>query len=335
MAANFTPNLGFNKLWPVIAIIWGIGVSVSGLFPPVKFSRLMNGVFIGIVGFILLNNTLGYVPFSFWLDLISLWPVFLIMAGVSILGGVLGSRFISALPSLILVGVLLIAFLYHNLLFQDRTPQDYKYSHETVSGIDKGLLSVQIVAGKMTFGATEKLYEVGGSTIGAKDKYPRVDFFRSGSEARLNISPYKGFTSFNITRDRDWAVLLSRDVEWEIESDACIANVEMDLSSLKVRHLSLDCGIGHTEVRFGDRLDRVSGVFEAGLSSLHISVPKNSGVRLNMEQGLSSKNFLNIDLRPVREDRKSIYETPGFSGASKQIELNIDAGISSVTIEGY
>ncbi|MEW6082006.1 MAG: hypothetical protein AB1576_09585 [Bacillota bacterium] len=54
----------------------------------------------------------------------------------------------------------------------------------------------------------------------------------------------------------------------------------MDLRNLQVRNLEVDSAASSVELRLGDRLDWPSVSIDAKVSSVRISLPQDSGVRV-------------------------------------------------------
>src|SRR5512134_676112 len=58
--------------------------AVAGSRPPADWRRATDGIQMAGFAVFLLLNTTGALPWSFWLDAISLWPVLIIAAGLKI-----------------------------------------------------------------------------------------------------------------------------------------------------------------------------------------------------------------------------------------------------------
>jgi hypothetical protein len=114
-----------------------------------------------------------------------------------------------------------------------------------------------------------------------------------------------------------------------------VSNSKLDLSDLQVSDLRLEGGIGDTMVRFGDKAEQASATIHTGISRLKLIVPRSVGVRLEINRGLSTSDFQNIDLQRVGGDGAAVYQTLGFNQTEKRLDLNVDMGISSFVVEGY
>ncbi|MCL6472756.1 MAG: DUF5668 domain-containing protein [Firmicutes bacterium] len=332
---NFYPNLGFARLWPVLIIFWGLAVFINGFFPPISTSRLLSGIFIGTIGVILLYNTLGIVPYTFWINIINLWPVLLIAAGLAILASVVRSRILAALPQLLIILTLIFALIYQGTIFRGADGSGFKFSRDIPSGITKGTATVDFPVGELNLGATDKLYDIDAREFATKRR-PQLSFTKSGPTVELRIAPNPITSRFVVgSRARRWRVLLSRDLEWTLDVDNSVSTCWLDLSDLKVTKLSLKSGVGNSTVRFGDKVDEANADIDAGVSGIRLEMPKSAGIRVRTNGGLSSTRFENIDLRRVNTTGNAVYETPNFDSAARKIIIDINLGISSFIVRGY
>ncbi len=332
---RFYPGLGFiSKMWPVVIIAWGLAVFVAGFLPPLSISRVLEGGLIETVGVILLFNTMGKVPFDYWLNLAVLWPVVLIAAGFAILGAVNQSMILRSLAPVTIIATLILALVYQNVIFKDRGMTDFSFSRSMASGIKKGSASMDFSVGKLSLGATNKLYNIDAKEF-ADAKKPQLDVSQGDSAVDLRIKPQNNVRFLPGNREREWTVLLSRDIDWEFNVKTGVSKSELDLSKLKVNKLNLKGGVGSIKVRFGDRVKKANAVINAGVSQLRVLVPKATGVRLKVNRGISSSDFRNINLRRVGREDDNVFETPDYEQAGKKLNLDIDIGVSNFAVEGY
>lgn len=334
---NFFPGLGFGRLWPVIIIVWGASILVSAFIPPITGAGLLRGVFIVTVGVILLYNTLGLVPFSFWVNILALWPVFLVALGLAVLAGVLRSRAIARLPGIFLVLTLILAFAYQGVLSDRFTSgaEVFEFSRESIGSVRRGSAVIDFRVGDLEIGATDALYEVEAREPGRRFK-PRLRFQRLGSRVDLNLRPSReDRVLFLGGRRSRWTVLLSRDVNWALNLDTGVSDAELDFSDVKLERLEFDGGVGDATIRFGDRVRRATASIEAGVSRLRLLVPEDLGVRLRVSRGLSTTDFRDVDLERVSGGDMAVYETPDFGESARKLFLTVDMGVSSFVVERY
>lgn len=323
-----------GKIWPSVIITWGIAVFLSGFLPPFNLLRLLEGGLIGTVGAILLFNTLGKAPFSFWLDALALWPVFLIAFGFIILGTVNHSMLFRSFAPLTIIIALILAFAYHDVIFKDNGVTNFSFSRGMMKGIKKGTAKIDLGVGRLYLGATGKLYKINAKEFAGKAT-PAFHFNKKGSSVSLKIKPQNSTRVVAGQREREWSVFLSRDTEWDLNIKSGVSRSDIDLSRLKVSSLNLEGGVGNIAVRFGDKNKKTKAKINAGVSQLKLLIPKSTGVRLKINRGLSTSDFRNISLRRVGEGNTNSFETPDFDQAAKKLDLDIDVGISNFLIEGY
>jgi hypothetical protein len=324
----------FGRLWPVIIIVLGLAILVSAFITPFRFDRIFGGLFWATIGTIFLLNTLDILPFGYWLNLLSFWPVLIIAAGFAVLGGVTHSRIVSALAPVIIIATLIFAVFYQGIPISKRGSATYTFSHNAVSAVKSGTAGLDFGAGDLKVGSTGKLYDITIKEFVFKEK-PQFSFDRSGSTVDLSIKPRPGSVGIAAS-DRNWNVLLSKDVAWRLDCKTGAATCMLDLSDLKVDDLSLKGGVGDISVRLGDRLTGATADINAGVSDIKVQVPRSVGVRLRVNSGISSTDFANIDLSRVSGTvGNTVYETPGFNHAAKKILLYVKMGVSSLKVQGY
>jgi len=69
---------------------------------------------------------------------------------------------------------------------------------------------------------------------------------------------------------------------------------------------------------------------DAGASDINIFVPNGSGCKIFTDGALSSKHF--SDFEKIDSDN---YETENFKEAANKIYIEIDCGVSSISVERY
>lgn len=108
--AQFLPGVEWMQLWPLIIVAVGLGQMVTpGWGDERGIMRVMDGFGTVLIGLVFLGNTLGYIAWSVWFVLLTLWPVLLIAAGISIIGKGIGQQWLRALAPLVIWAALALA----------------------------------------------------------------------------------------------------------------------------------------------------------------------------------------------------------------------------------
>jgi len=108
--AQLLPGVEWMQLWPLIIVAVGLGQMVTpGWGEERGIMRVMDGFGTVLIGLVFLGNTLGYIEWSVWFVLLTLWPVLLIAAGISIIGKGVGQQWLRALAPLVIWAALALA----------------------------------------------------------------------------------------------------------------------------------------------------------------------------------------------------------------------------------
>jgi hypothetical protein len=104
----------------------------------------------------------------------------------------------------------------------------------------------------------------------------------------------------------------------------------LDISSLKVTYLELETGVSKNEIKFGS-LSFIQAKIKAGVSRIKLFIPRSTGIRIEANTALTSNNFNKLGL--VKQG--DVYTSRDYSIAETRLDLELDVGISSVTVELY
>lgn len=110
LSGRFVAGVEWWNLWPLLIVVAGL-VHVATPDPGVGWGvhRVAEGVWIGALGVVLLGNTTGYLSWSLWAVLLTLWPVLLISLGIRVLSRGLAQPWLRAFSPLVLLASLAVA----------------------------------------------------------------------------------------------------------------------------------------------------------------------------------------------------------------------------------
>jgi hypothetical protein len=83
-------------------------------------------------------------------------------------------------------------------------------------------------------------------------------------------------------------------------------------------------------MKLSDKAPSTEVEINAGASSVTLRIPKSARCRVHMDAVLSSE-----DLTGFTKKSNGYYESDNFNGKGNLINISVDAGMSSVTIERY
>ena len=306
-----------------------------------KTSHVFWGTLFIVLGMLILLN--NFSPISlYWDDLWQFWPLVLVLLGISLMIRNRGGKIIFAASAAIFLAVTIFASVKYTsgfinndfeVSFDDDHDHSYvvnEYKEDYDASIDKAVLKLDAKAGDFnidsssddliyvkTVGTTDNNFnltkndEDGVSNLKFKMKKTRFHFGKSNYKNRVNIS-------------------LSEKPVWDLDLDVGAASIDLDLTKYKIEKLDVDMGAASLDVKLGDLNDNTDVTVNAGASSINISIPEEAGCEIKTDDVLSSNSFDNF-----RKISSGHYRTSNFDEAQKKIYINIDCGVSSVSVDRY
>lgn len=343
LIAQFVPGVQIWQLWPFFIIVPGVVQCFTPDADGWTVQRFFDGLVTISIGLILLGNTTGYLSWSVWWEILQLWPVLLISAGLGILGKATKQGWLRAAGT----AVVLLAFAYATAV---------TYSGSTISGF-------MGVPGGAGFEYAESLGPAQEARLSLKsgvaeinvDDVPGARVEVEGTspfgEPSMNVS-FDGGTAdvdFALTEQGDFMIYpgapsarvnaaLGRDILWDAVFETGVSRLDADLSDVAVRRVELKTGVSSSTIRLGEapegtdegRIDVRSGV-----SSVRILVPDDAEVRVESDSGLTG-HTISGDLE---SQGGGAWETPGFSSAQKTGSpvwlISVKSGVGSFTLDTY
>ncbi len=302
-----------------------------------KFSNIFWGVILIFAGVLFILQNLGVINFE-WTYLWRLWPVILILWGVSVLPA----------HSLIKLGLVLLVlagsvyFMIDRTIYwedkswdyrienweeDDRQPIDQSFNIPYEDSTEYAFLSLEMAAG--------------GFVIQERTDY-LLDFSKKGTRSKYSYVLKKTDNKSEIFIERDEIKIIKGNNKhsvnislnefpiWNINLDVGASAVELDLSNFKIKELDIDGGAAAFEIRLGDAYPDMSVNIDAGASAIELKMPETSGCELKISSVLSGKSIIGFE-----KIDHGHYKTENFDEAENKIFIKLDAAVSSYTITRY
>ena len=308
------------------------------------------GLILIVVGGFWVAGTCGLVNLSFLYLLFRFWPALLILAGLNMIfqgnkGVMLLSVLLLVAGSVYCVQNNIAGIQYcdggHQGYFNqyDKGNQEYYNQCDTpgdiledfydMEHIERATLALDLGAGDIvvTSSDNQKLnYSV--------PKHNRsITFNTKNEEAEIRFFTKSGFNINGFARRQviNYNFELPTNVVWSIDLDAGATDTLLDLQDLFIKKIKVDSGASDCELILGDLNDYTYVDVNSGVSDLRIKVKDGVGLRIKSDQVISDNNYEDIGLKKS----KGYFETKGYSSASSQIEIDIEAAVSDVNVEFY
>ena len=305
-----------------------------------KTSHIFLGLlFIGLGLLVLINNFTTI--FMDWATIWKLWPLVVVLLGLSILvkhkygKGVIAGLAAIVLAFAIFASVKTATHLFHNdfeIVLGDEGEYNFEtteYSESFDSTLTFATLNFDAGAGSFNISkTTENLFDA--TTEGRKDNFylkrydsdnrSKIDFNMQKTRFRIGSDNYKNRVDMS----------LNPNVVWDMNFDVGAASMDFDLTELKTQNIDVDMGAASITIKLGSLSSKTKLSIDAGASDINIYIPKESGCKISTDGALSSKHF--NEFEKINSDH---FETANFGEAANKIYIDIDSGVSSISVDRY
>ena len=125
-------------------------------------------------------------------------------------------------------------------------------------------------------------------------------------------------------------IKLNSKPSWNLKMDIGAAAMDLDLSDYKIDTAIVDAGASSIDMKLGDKSSQTRLTFNAGASSIKVSIPKAAGCQVSSDSFLASRDFEGFSKKGDH-----IWETDNFSSAKCKIVVVVKTAVSSIEIKRY
>lgn len=305
-----------------------------------KAKNVIWGLVLVIIGVLFILKNLDIIYFS-WHSIWRLWPLVLVLIGVTILPVKDAVKVVLTVIVLIIGALFLIyypkgdnwndnwSFNHDRHMFDDPNGMDIdqKIFEAYDSTIHMADLDFDAAAGNFKIDqSTGELFEF--ERLGNLGRYT-YSIKELGERREINIGLEEGHIIKGDLRNQV-IMKLNPNPVWNLKVDVGAANIDLDLTSFKVSELDIDGGASSINIKLGNLQDNCQLGINSGASSILIRIPQEFACEVNTNTVLSSK-----DLPGFNKVSSGTYVTPDFSEKTKNITIKVEAAVSSLTVERY
>ena len=262
------------------------------------------------IGVALVLGNAGYLAGIRWADVLRLWPVLLVLAGIDIL---LRPR--SFLIAAVVEVAIIVATIAYMVSGATLAPVNATYEAIVPRA------SVTDVNVTVNYGGGVFRLAGGGSDLVAvrstsQDVDRTVD--QNGTSAAVTVSSTAdGFFGF-VGGERRWEMTMPSDVRTGLTLNLGAGDFDIDLSSIRLVRATINTGASDLTLRLPQPKGDIPMTISGGMSSIQIDVPAGVEYRFEDTGALHSVTGLK--------------ESSGYSAAMDRVTIRLSAGMSSVTI---
>lgn len=307
-----------------------------------SYRKIFWGLLLVIIGVLFILKNTGVLYFS-WHSMWHLWPVILILWGISLIPI---KDWIKLVLSLVTVVITFFAvqqyspqdnhkwnFDWNDNNYRDNDNDDDTAVYSNVMSEDFDSLthyaSLKLNIGVGNFvikDTTVKLIEVKHDNNNANYSMTAK---AEDSLTTIELSLEKGeFNDGNIRNNVN--LKLNTNPVWDMDLNVGAAEVDFDLSAYKTRNLKIQGGASDIDLKLGGFLPLTDVKIEAGAASITIRVPENVGCEIISNTFMSSKDF-----EGFTKIGKQQYQTPNFATSTNKIKIDLQAGVARVDVKRY
>jgi hypothetical protein len=307
-----------------------------------SYRKIFWGILLVIIGILFILKNTGVLFFS-WHTMWHLWPVILILWGISLIPV---KDWIKLVLSLLTVVITFFAMQQygpkdnHNWNFEwndnndrDNDDEDSTTIYNNVMSEDYDSLTkyaelkLNIGVGNFTIKDTTNLL------IEVKHDNNNANYSMTAkaedSLTRIDLSLEKGeFNNGNVRNNVK--MKLNPNPIWDLDLNVGAAEVDFDLSGFKTRNLKIQGGASDIDLKIGAAVPLTDVKLEAGAASIMIRVPESAGCEIISNTFMASKDF-----KGFTKIGKQKYQTPNFAKSTNKIMIDLQAGVARVDVVRY
>ncbi len=230
---------------------------------------------------------------------------------------------------------------------------DTKIERVSLGSAQDVLVDLDMGAGDLTIGSGAKDLMEAEFSFSSDRFEPEVDYDVRGDTGILKVRQSAGRSLFGLSDYRNvWDIQLADDVPMELNIDMGAGKTDLALGDLMLTEMTLEAGAGDVLIDFaGSRylteLKVEAGAGEvtidlsgdgwtedldvrmtAGVGDITIIVPKDTGVRFNVDTGVGD-----VDARGFVSQGSDVYVNEAYDKADTVMDILVEAGVGQVTLE--
>ncbi len=301
-----------------------------------KIAKIRNGVILISLGIVFLLNNLGYVPWSVWFNILSLWPIILIAIGTEIIFKRTRLSFFTILSPLLFMAAILGPAYFQKAELHEiyHAAETYKWSEDLDTSIVKVTAIIQLRAGNLEVSPDPE--GLVSAELDYRKRKPITTYEYSGFDSSATVEirdrerGWKGW-SWRAWGAWDWDIKLTDQVPINLRIYAKASDGELDLAALKIKNLHLDVKAGSFNIKLGDLVDQVKAKIDSDAARFQLLIPEDIGLRIENRGKLTSTSFSGLSI--LKHD--NVYETSNFEQAPRKITLSLEGSVTRLVVKSY
>lgn len=269
--------------------------------------------------------SIGVLNWSVFEALYKLWPLLLVAVGINIIFR--NNAIIRVVVWLVLLAVIVSYSFFVNIRYDGAKVLTTGHStYEKLAETKNGELKVAL--GGIKIDVDSKTNNLMDADISGSDITKEINYNSSKDTAYINFDRKKYFFPNPDRISEECLLHLNNDVIWDLDFKVGAVKGTLDMTDLKVKDMNVDVGAGKFDMLFGDKFKSTNVTINAGASSIDLTIPKSTGVRVKMNEAISKNNLNELGW----EKRDGYYISPEYSTAENKIDFEVHMGVGKFEI---
>lgn len=305
------------------------------------------GVILVTIGVLFVLRNFGVLYFNWW-SILNMWPVFLIVLGISLLP----IKGLVRIFLAFLVIVLSLIFISNTSYFRHQhfephqwfwwdNDDSYSYDYEDENYEWRDQFLFENYDDEME-NAVLELDAIAGEFYIEESTSYLLEFKREGNFGNYYLHADNEGSVVVLKIDMDTYVesgpklknnaeiSLHTDPLWDMKIDAGAAKLDFDLTSFRIDRVDVNSGASSVRFILGDEYNETDLFINSGAAEVTIEVPQTSGCKVVTNTILTGKTLDGFD-----KIETGLYQTQNFESAENIINIEVDAAISSLKVVRY
>ena len=295
-------------------------------------ARFRWGLFLILLGLLLLLQNFDVLSPNFWIDLAILFPIVLIAVGIEKIFAKTKLRAISYLTSIALFfGGLAIAFYGSSGGEESSFWDSYTFRQETRE-------SVQSIQAELELDDTNLEIRDSGNDLvyahfGRYSRKPKINY-TVGDVARFDFESRSGAilggaVQIHTDDPYDWSFRFNENIPLDLICRGKDSRLDLNMSTTPLRRLDLEADETNVYLRLGDLQPLVDVSIFGDNTDVRLRVPETVGLKVF---GREFENYLDVIGLAERDEG---FVSAGFDTLPNKIQVRLGDRLSDLTIEIY
>ncbi|HVJ49587.1 LiaI-LiaF-like domain-containing protein [Desulfitobacterium sp.] len=302
---------------------------------------LSQGFLFIVLGIVFFLNTYGILSWSFWINVVDLWPLLFILGGIALL-------FNKRIPFSTVLLVFLIVLVGYSFVPGVDHSKDQGPFHLSSGGggamdlvvpmeqgIKKANVTLNLGSADINLNTAAPIsdsknvltghYNWAANATPSSDAAPKLSRARNGDALNILFNSEKKIGKGESKLD----FTLNPQVDYgKMEINAGAFNGTLDLSQLRVSNLNINSGASQLELRFGDTGTTTQADINAGASKVTLVVPDQVGLKIKVSGFTNSTNFAGDGL--FLQDKE--WLSPNYDSAKTKINMTMSVAAGKIDL---